>query len=365
MSSTIAKKAVKISKQLQPKIVPLEDDYPQILIEKNKELYDWTISHTTTVDSQASHITCEECAWICAPAFLPSQKNVFFFKWSDQLVWEKMFKSKHLGGLLSPSSNWSFFWHHWTSGEENFKDSIDWNHLWSGKAFEIWKDDVFLFDVSFRTEEGIVLLYSKFWSKKRNPWITRQCALSHTKESSDLAYYFSFKKAWKPKTQRCRLPERFFAIKNGASSKHSRPRDKKTWDKLEGCFLMVGEILGWIFLGKLLIITKPEWSGDLGRNSRYFFHLAEWPRLLQIFCTKIFGATKPEVLRSEFQVCKCVTPISATATLIYTWFTPDQKSMSYRNKKNIHTDQDEFIKTFQDRSFNSWFKGIHKWIYSM
>lgn len=42
-------------------------------------------------------------------------------------------------------------------------------------------------------------------------------------------------------------------------------------------------------------------------------------------------------------------------------FTPHQKSMSYRKKK-LHTDPDEFIKTFQDRCFNSWFKGIHKWI---
>lgn len=168
---------------------------PKFSLKKNKELYDWTISHTTTVDSQSQPSPPVKSAHGFALQLF-CLRDTFFS--SDQIscLRKNLFKSKHIGGyLVQVPTDFFLTLDQW---RRKLKDSIDWNHLWSRKAFEIWKDDVFLFDVSFRTEEGIVLLYSKFWSKKRNPWMTRQCALSHTKESADFAY-FSFKKAWKPK----------------------------------------------------------------------------------------------------------------------------------------------------------------------
>lgn len=129
-----SQESCQISKQLQPKIVPLEDDYPQILIEKNKELYDWTISHTTTCRLSEPAISPVKSAHGFALQLFCLRKKRFFPNDQISCLRKKLFKSTHIGGLLSPSSNWSFFWRHWISGEEKRKDSTDWNHLKSERA---------------------------------------------------------------------------------------------------------------------------------------------------------------------------------------------------------------------------------------
>ena len=257
-----SQESCQISKQLQPKIVPFEDDYPQIFEDsssKKTKNCTWTISHTTTVDSQKAQSPVKSAHGFALQLFC--LRDTLFSNDQISCLRKKIVQKQTHRGLLSPSSNWFFFWHHWISGEENLRISlikIIWNL--KGRCFSFRR---FLQN---RRGDSLVQQVGKFWCNKNFPWITRQCALDSlvsldffpSKRLLGLLPIFCWRKLEKPKGVDSQSD---FSLDKLEPLQSIRDLGtKKTWDKLEGCLLMMGErFLAKYFEAKLLSnLPKPE-----------------------------------------------------------------------------------------------------------